>query len=54
MENREIKRMIKFLNKSKKAQDLFTEGSVEIRYNPIMDEIHFISLFSDEVVTCKV
>lgn len=54
MGNREIQRIINFLKKSKKAMDLFRKGSVEIRYDPIMDEIHFISVIDEEVVTCKV
>lgn len=54
MGNREIKRMIEFLRRSKKVQDLFREGSVEIKYDPVMDMTHFINVVNHKTISCKV
>lgn len=46
--------MIEFLKENEAVKEFFNAGSVETRYDPVMDEIHFISIIDDSVVTCKV
>jgi len=54
MGHREYQAMIEFLKENEAVKEFFNAGSVETRYDPVMDEIHFISIIDDSVVTCKV